>query len=413
MSLYPKNIDHTAKNVVPELMWTGGQWCEGACWLPSDGKFLFSDVITATQYVLDPATKTVSVFRSHSGFGNGSALDPFNKHCFGFYPPELQDLADYVVVSCEHGRRCLSVSLPPHAMERYFAKYGYDPRPQPKPESGEELGKSRKHAIVPPYMMITNKILTEKFMNRRYNSPNDVAVRPSDGTIWFTDPPYGIMTNKEGYAAGSQINNCHVFCLYPSRLCRIKSRKVNGKPAPVPSETFNNDSMNIVCDEHQMIRIAVVDCLRPNGVAFSADGSKLFVADTSAEDYDGVEGRHDIRVFDVVEGEMKEFTRVRKNKEGEVEEECVLEYRELKAINGRVFCEVSPGVPDGFRVDADGYLFTSSLTGLVVYDPEGNEVNRIITPERTSNCTFGGPDGSDVYITADHSIYRLRFGLKK
>lgn len=420
MTLLPSGLRREAKDLVAEKMWTGAAWTEGPCWLPSDNKLLFSDVINSTQYLLDPETRKVSVLRSHTMNGNGNTIDHVNVHkrYYGFYPPELEDLADYVILTCESGRRSVSATVPPHAIERYVAKYGYDSSKSPAVQARryEDEGLSRAHAIVPPYMMITNKVVSEKFQTFRYNSPNDVVIRPNDGTIWFTDPPFGILSNKEGYQAGSQMNGCYVYCVYPTHLCRVKSRTgKNGEPLPLPTKEEceeigqNADALNRLNETRHVVRLGVTDVITPNGLAFSPDGSKLYVADCSLEVYDFRDGCGDILVYDIIEGDEREYVSERINKEGEIEEKVTLVYREIKAVNRRSFCTINPGIPDGFRVDADGYVYSSSAHAIIVFSPEGKEVNRIELPERVSNCSFGGKDGHDLFVTADHSIYRIRF----
>ncbi|KPA83661.1 gluconolactonase [Leptomonas pyrrhocoris] len=382
MTLLPKNLRREAKDLVVEKMWTGAAWTEGPCWLPSDNKLLFSDVINSTQYLLDPETKTVSVLRIHTVNGNGNTIDNVNvhKHYYGFYPPELEDLADYIILTAESGRRTVSATVPPHAIERYIAKYGNDSSKSPAMQTRwrEDAGLTRAHAIIPPYMMITNKVVSEKFQTCRYNSPNDIVIRPNDGTIWFTDPPFGITSNKEGYHAGSQLNTCHVFCIYPSHLCTVKSRTgKNGEPLPLPTKEEceeigqNADAINRLNETRHVVRLGVTDVIMPNGLAFSPDGSKLYVADCSAEVYDFRDGVAQIFVYDIVDGGEKEYVSERVNKEGEIEEKVTLSYREVKAVNRRTFCEINPGIPDGFRVDADGYIYTSSAHAIIVYTPEG------------------------------------------
>ena len=110
----------------------------------------------------------------------------------------------------------------------------------------------------------------------------------------------------------------------------------------------------------------------PNGLAFSPDESVLYVADS------GNPPTH-IRAFDVADGR--------------------------RLTNGRVFAEVSPGVPDGFRVDVDGRVFTSAGDGIHVLNPGGRLIGKILCPESPSNCAFGGEHGTILYITARTSVY--------
>jgi gluconolactonase len=187
--------------------------------------------------------------------------------------------------------------------------------------------------------------LVSDYEGRRLNSPNDVVVK-SDGTIWFSDPPYGILSDREGHKSEPDLPACYVFRFDPG-----------------------NGDLTIITDIP----------IHPNGLAFSPDESILYVSDT----YGAGEsiGNHDIMAFDVIDGDHVE--------------------------NPRTFAVISPNVPDGFRVDRDGNVWTSAGDGVHVYDPRGVRLGRIPTPEVASNCAFGGPDGSDLFITATASLYRI------
>jgi gluconolactonase len=117
--------------------------------------------------------------------------------------------------------------------------------------------------------------------------------------------------------------------------------------------------------------------VKPNGIAFSPDEQRLYVADTGAS--------HDpncprvIRVYDVVDG------------------------RSL--ANGRDFCHIDPGMADGFRFDRNGYLYTSSADSIQVYTEDGTRIGKIMVPEKIANCAFGGPQKNRLFITATTSLY--------
>jgi gluconolactonase len=184
------------------------------------------------------------------------------------------------------------------------------------------------------------------FEGARLNSPNDVVVK-SDGTIWFSDPPYGILTNEEGHAADPELPGCYVFRFDPVTL-----------------------GLTIVTDL----------MVHPNGLAFSVDESVLYITDTAGA-VDPA-GNHHILAFDVEDG-----TRLR---------------------NPRLFAEISPGFPDGLRVDRTDHVFTSAGDGVHILTPDGRRIGKIPVPEVTSNCVFGGVDGSDLFMTATTSLYRVR-----
>ncbi len=194
--------------------------------------------------------------------------------------------------------------------------------------------------------------LVAHYQGRRFNSPNDVVVA-ADGAIWFTDPSYGILSDHEGHAAQSEIGVHYVFRFEP-----------------------DTGALTAVTD-------LLID---PNGLAFSPDESILYVSDTSAARLRGKggdqgDGEHNILAFDVIGG--------------------------TALANPRVFVEIEPGVPDGFRVTSRGWIVTSAADGVHIYDPDGVRLGRIPVPEVVSNCCFGGPDGLTLFITATSSLYRI------
>jgi gluconolactonase len=272
-----------------ERLCTGAIWSEGPVWLDDRQTLVWSD-IPNNRMLAWSAASGMTVFRAPSNFANGNTLDREGR-----------------IVTCEHGRRCVS-------------RTGRDGRVE---------------------------ILVDRYRGRRLNSPNDVVVK-SDGTIWFTDPPYGIMSNREGYAAPSELDDrCYVFCLDPA----------SGE-----------------------LRIVEDSFAKPNGLAFSPDERRLYVTDTSAS-HDPA-GFHHLRCFDVLPG----------NRLG----------------NGRVFAIVEPGLPDGFRVDEAERLYVSAEDGIHVYAADATLLGKIVVPERTGNCAWGGPDRDTLYIAASTSLYRIR-----
>ncbi|KPI86924.1 gluconolactonase [Leptomonas seymouri] len=179
--------------------------------------------------------------------------------------------------------------------------------------------------------MMTNLIGSELFQAFRYNSPNDVVIRPKDGTIWFTDPPFGFLSNREGYQAGSQLNSCFVLCICPSHLCTVKSRTgKNGEPLPLPTREECEgvgqcaDARNRLRETRHVVRLGLTDVIIPNGLAFSPDGRELYVADCSLEFFGFCDGRSEIVVYDIVEGDEREYVSESANKMGEVEEQVTL-----------------------------------------------------------------------------------------
>ncbi|WP_337264804.1 MULTISPECIES: SMP-30/gluconolactonase/LRE family protein [unclassified Serratia (in: enterobacteria)] len=262
-------------------------WAEGPVWLPQQDAVVFSDV-KGNRMFRWARNGELSLWRSPSHYANGNARDSQGR-----------------VISCEHGRRAISRT--------------------------EHDGS------------IT--LLVERVDGKRFNSPNDVVVR-SDGTLWFTDPPYGIIGDEEGYKSESQVIGCYLYCFDP-----------------------RDGSLNI----------AASDLQRPNGLAFSPDERLLYVADMSIVDFPTL-GRRELRVYPV-------------------------EGRKLGA--SRHFAQVAPGFPDGFCLDAAGNLFCSCADGITIFNPQGQKIGKIAVPERVSNCTFGGPEGNELYITATTSLYRV------
>jgi len=189
------------------------------------------------------------------------------------------------------------------------------------------------------------KILVDRYQGKRLNSPNDLVVK-SDGTIWFTDPPYGITQPEQGYGGEQEQDGCFVFRFDP--------------------ETDEIDAV-------------VTDMVRPNGLAFSPDESLLYVSDTAAFNIPG--GPHHIRAYEVVGGR--------------------------KVTNGRVFAAIEPGQPDGLRVDDRGNIFTSSADSIQVYAPDGTRLGKILVPEICANLTFGGQKRDRLFITAGKSLYAI------
>lgn len=188
-------------------------------------------------------------------------------------------------------------------------------------------------------------VIADRFEGKRLNSPNDVVVK-SDGTIWFTDPLYGILCDYEGHREESEIGACNVYRCDPTR-----------------------GTLEIVAD----------DFVRPNGIAFSPDEETLYIADTGASH--DPEGPRHIRAFTVEGGS--------------------------KLSHSRVFAVVTPGLADGFRLDTEGNLWTSAGDGVHCFAPDGTLLGKIKVPEVVSNVCFGGPKRNRLFITATTSLYAI------
>jgi gluconolactonase len=179
-------------------------------------------------------------------------------------------------------------------------------------------------------------VLADNLDGRRLNSPNDVVVA-GDGAIWFTDPSYGIMTDYEGHAGAEEAGGRYVYRLDPAGT----------------------------------LTVAVDDFAQPNGLAFNADFTRLYVTDT--------EERH-IRVFDVDGAGLK---------------------------GGKVFA-ADPAGYDGIRFDSRGRLWGAAHDGVHCYEPDGTLSGKLLVPETVANLCFGGRQHNHLYLTATTSLYTLR-----
>jgi gluconolactonase len=194
----------------------------------------------------------------------------------------------------------------------------------------------------------SSAVLVDHYGAARLNSPNDLVVGP-DGAIWFTDPAYGIIQAHEGHLGEREYGDHYLFRFDPA----------DGGLRPV-----------------------VVDVEEPNGLAFAPDGRTLYVADTSAALQPEGMGNRLIRAYDVVPG------------------------RACK--NGRDVARMTLGLADGFRVDAEGRLWTSHGANITVIAPDGTWLETIAVPEKVGNLCFGGDTGTDLFVAASTSLYRLR-----
>lgn len=192
--------------------------------------------------------------------------------------------------------------------------------------------------------------VVDQWRGLRFNSPNDVVVK-SDGTVWFTDPNYGEL---QGFKTASEVG-AFVYRHDPA----------TGETAVV-ADSFN----------------------KPNGIAFSPDEAVLYITDTGANQAPGTyfaDLPHHVRAFDVVDG------------------------RHLR--NEQLFAVVSPGVPDGIKLDAQGHVYTSSGTGVQVFTPDGDLMGEIMAPG-VANFTFGGPDNDVVFILGDTKIWQTKLQVR-
>jgi gluconolactonase len=209
----------------------------------------------------------------------------------------------------------------------------------------------------------TVTVLAEQFQGKPLNAPNDVIVHP-DGGIWFTDPGYGILLDYEGHKAKLEIKEA-VYRIDP------KSKKLDK-----------------VTD----------DIFKPNGLCFSPDYKKLYIADTGASHYD--DAPRNIKVWDVVDG-----TKLGKGKE------FVSMKLTMKGSAGA--SEDKAGFADGIRADTDGNIWASAgwvgpgYDGVHVFAPDGTRIGQILLPEICSNVCFGGPKRNRLFMTGSQSLYAV------
>ena len=300
LQVFDTRFDPIAADAGPlQRLCTGAIWSEGPVWMAEDESLLWSDIPNNRMLRWHAATG-MTVWRDAVDYTNGHIRE-----------------ADGSLLHCSHGQRAI-----------VRTRFG------------------------PGLTPLADEVLVSHYQGRRFNSPNDIVVK-RDRTIWFTDPPYGILSDYEGHAAPSELGKHYVFRFDPA-----------------------NGALRIVSD--------FVD--EPNGLAFSPDESLLYVSDTSAATRQDGSGHHHIVAFDVVGGQ--------------------------DLANPRVFAVVSPGLADGFRVDVHGFVYTSSGDSVQVYHPDGTRLARIAVPEKVGNLCFGGAAGDELFIAASSSIYRIRLGTR-
>ena len=268
-----------------ERLWTGARWSEGPVWFAAGRYLLWSDIPNNRIMRWDETDGSVSVFRNPSNNTNGHTIDRQGR-----------------LVSCEHLARRVTRT---------------------------EIDGSIS-------------VIADSYEGKRLNSPNDVVVK-SDGSIWFTDPSYGILMDYEGERAESEIGACHVYRVGP-----------------------DGD-----------IRIVADDYFKPNGLAFSPDEKHLYVADTGAT--------HD-------ENGPKHIRRHKVGADGSLS-------------GGEVFAECTAGLFDGFRFDREGRIWTSAADGVHCLAPDGRLIGKIVIPEMVANVCFGGPKLNRLFICGTTSLY--------
>ena len=280
-------------------LWTGGLWLEGPAWNAVGRYLLWSDIPNDVQLRWLEEDGHVSTFRNPSGNSNGNTFDWEGRQ-----------------ISCQHGNRRV-------------VRYEHDG---------------------------TVSILAANYEGKPFNSPNDAVVHPN-GSIWFTDPPYG--TAPVGGYEGN------------------------------PGEIYHPNAVYRIDPTTGTITRVTAELVAPNGFCFSHDYKKLYIVDTGA-------GAGDIKVFDVVDGTKLANGKVFTN----------------MLINGK------KAGPDAVRADTDGNIWATSgwigygWDGVHCFTQEGERIGHIRLPETTANFVFGGPKRNRLMIAASQSIYAVYVNIK-
>jgi gluconolactonase len=274
-------------NAPLEKLGDGFRWLEGPVWFGDRNCLLFSDI--PNDRIMRWSEETgISVFRRPAGFPNGQTRDREGR-----------------LITCSHHNRCIT-------------RTEFD------------------GAVI---------VLADRFEGKRLNSPNDVIVK-SDGTVWFSDPPYGIQTDYEG---GKQEQE------QKPRVYRLDPR---------------SGALSVIADDFD----------GPNGLCFSPDERRLYIVETGLLAVD--DPVKNIQVFDVDESGAG-------------------------IRNGRVFHTISPGNADGIRSDDDGNIWSAAGDGVHCIDPSGALLGKIKVPWTVSNITFGGRYRSRLFICASETLFAI------
>jgi gluconolactonase len=271
-----------------ERLATGFRWCEGPVWMGDARCLIWSDIPNNRMMRWDEETGAVSVYRKPSNFANGNTRDRQGR-----------------LLTCEHGGRRITRTEPDGSIT----------------------------------------VIADSYEGKRLNSPNDIVCR-SDGSIWFTDPPFGLLGYYEGYVAKQEL---------PTNVYRVDGR--TGK-----------------------ITVAADDINRPNGLCFTPDESKMYVVESAMP--------RRIHVLDVVDG----GTRLA-NKRVFIDPG--------PGTPDGFRCDVDGNLWAGWGMGQDG------LDGVAVFNPDGKLIGRVDLPERCANLCFGGLQRNRLFMAASTSLYSL------
>jgi gluconolactonase len=272
-------------NAHVDLLWTGSRWAEGPAYMAAGRYVIWSDIPNDRIMRFDELNGAVATFEQPCRNQNGHAVDREGR-----------------LIACEHRGRCIS---------RY------------------EIDGSRT-------------VLADRYEGKPFNSPNDVIVK-SDGSIWFTDPSYGIDSDYEGDASPMEQDGRHVYRIDPS-----------GKVTRV-----------------------IDDLKQPNGLAFSADEKVLYVSDTGRTHFPDCEPK--IRKYPVAADGAS-------------------------VGKGEDFVISEAGLFDGFRLDTNGNIWSSAGDGVHCFAPDGTLLGKILIDEVVANVCFGGPKRNRLFICATTTL---------
>ena len=281
-------FEEYTKNLNLKQIHSGSIWTEGPCYLKKSNKVVWSDIPNNRMLSFD--FNKVEIFRSPSNFSNGNTTDNQGN-----------------LVTCEHGARRVTAT--------------------------------DKNNVI--------SLIVDEYDEKRLNSPNDICVH-SNGTIFFTDPPFGIINPKrvEGFPGHMMYGGCYVFKYEP------KAKKLEA---------------------------IITNMEKPNGIALSLDESHLLISNTGETKY--------IRRYDI-----DKSLKISKP----------IEF--AKSDPEHVF--------DGFRFDVDNNLWTSCGKGVACYASSGEQIGYIKMPELVSNVDFGGTEGKTLFINASTSLYMANLNIK-
>jgi gluconolactonase len=312
-------LDAAANAIIPahpalQRIATGFKWTEGPLWLPSN-QLIFAEIASNSIRIWNPASSSVTIFLQPSGY---QGTDPYNG-------PEPGSNA---MTFDPAGR----LTVAGHAQRDVW-----------------------RFETMDPHGPIT--ILADTYEGKRLNSPNDLVYR-SDGSLYFTDPPYGLRQQNDADPAKQ---------LPFSGVYRIPAATAHKPGAPPDS---------------QHLQLLIKDLPRPNGIAFSPDEKYLYVDNSEPHMF---------------------WMRYTVNPDGSLRDP-------------KLFAEAGTyakhGAPDGMKVDRKGNIYSAGPGGLWIFSPAGKHLATIEIPEVVGNLAWGDADHKTLYITASTSVYRIPLNVQ-